>query len=201
MALRGRELRRARGRHRDDPRRQRRRQDDHSQDRLRRHGSAEGQRHARGPRRSRARSGPGDPARARAMCRRAARCSRSSRCARTCAWAPTPASDTDGGGPGSRDGQRVLPGPARAPSSGPGPLSGGEQQMLAIGRALMARPKADAAGRALARPVAQAGQGHLRHHPAHQPGARRDHAPGRAEREHRATDRGLRLRAWSSAAS
>ena len=50
--------------------------------------------------------------------------------------------DADGGGPGSRDGQRVLPGAAAARAEQrAGSLSGGEQQMLAIGRALMARPK------------------------------------------------------------
>ena len=38
-----------------------------------------------------------------------------------------------------------------APRSSAWSLSGGEQQMLAIGRALMARPKHDAAGRAIAR--------------------------------------------------
>ena len=76
-----------------------------------------------------------------------------------------------------------------------GSLSGGEQQMLAISRALMARPAADAARRAVARPVADAGEGDLRHHRAHQPRARRHHPAGRAERQHGAADRRLRLRA------
>ena len=76
-----------------------------------------------------------------------------------------------------------------------GSLSGGEQQMLAISRALMARPQAHAARRALARPVAQAGEGNLRDRRAHQPRARRHHPAGRAERQHGAADRRLRLRA------
>ena len=41
-----------------------------------------------------------------------------------------------------------------AASSSPARLSGGEQQMVAIGRALMARPAADLHGRALDGPVA-----------------------------------------------
>ena len=44
-------------------------------------------------------------------------------------------------GPRPRDGRRVLPGAARAAEQRAGSLSGGEQQMLAIRRALMARPK------------------------------------------------------------
>ena len=49
-----------------------------------------------------------------------------------------------------------------------GYLSGGEQQMLAIGRALVARADADAARRAVARPVAGAGREDLRDHRPHQ---------------------------------
>ena len=82
-----------------------------------------------------------------------------------------------------------------------GSLSGGEQQMLAISRALMARPRHDAAGRAVARPVAPAGQGDLRHHRAHQPGARRDGAPGRAERPHGADHRASTAMSWRWAVS
>ena len=44
-----------------------------------------------------------------------------------------------------------------------GTLSGGEQQMLAIGRALMLRPKPDAARRALVRPRAADRAGTVRH--------------------------------------
>ena len=43
-----------------------------------------------------------------------------------------------------------------------GTLSGGEQQMLAIGRGLMAEPQAADPGRAFARPVAAAGGGDVR---------------------------------------
>ena len=41
----------------------------------------------------------------------------------------------------ARPGLRPVPPPGRAPQPGGGTLSGGEQQMLAIGRALMAQPK------------------------------------------------------------
>ena len=60
-----------------------------------------------------------------------------------------------------------------------GTLSGGEQQMLAIGRGLMARPQAAAAGRALAGAGADPGQGDLR------------------DDRRRSTDRGPRS-CWSS---
>ena len=49
-----------------------------------------------------------------------------------------------------------------------GTLSGGEQQMLAIGRGLMAKPEAAAAGRALHGPGAHPGRGDLRDHPGDQ---------------------------------
>ena len=185
MAIRGVSLRGAAGRHRHHPGRQRRRQDHDPEDHLRRHRPAEGQR-----RRSRAARSSGlDPDQVvrlghRATCPRAARSSRSSRCARTCAWAPTRARDPDGV---ARDLETVygyFPVLRERAEQRAGSLSGGEQQMLAISRALMARPAADAARRALARPVAQAGQGDLRDHRAHQPRARRDHPAGRAERQH-----------------
>ena len=41
-----------------------------------------------------------------------------------------------------------------------GTLSGGEQQMMVIGRALMAKPRLAADGRAVARHCAKAGPGH-----------------------------------------
>ena len=46
-----------------------------------------------------------------------------------------------------------------------GTLSGGEQQMLAIARGLMATPQAAAARRALDGPLAAAGGADLHHHP------------------------------------
>ena len=63
-----------------------------------------------------------------------------------------------------------------------GYLSGGEQQMLAIGRALMARPEDDPDGRAVDGPVAAAGQGGVRDHQGDQPRPRRHHPAGGAER-------------------
>ena len=62
-----------------------------------------------------------------------------------------------------------------------GTLSGGQQQMLAIGRSLMAGPRAAAARRAVARPGADPRRPDLR---AHRPAAGRGHddAAGRAER-------------------
>ena len=83
----------------------------------------------------------------------------------------------------------------------PGQLSGGQQQMLAIARALLAQPVADPDGRAEPRPFAQAHQGNLRYRGAHQPRARRDHPAGRAECPHGAQDRGFRLSCWKSGAS
>jgi len=48
-----------------------------------------------------------------------------------------------------------------------GTMSGGEQQMLAIGRALMSKPASAAARRAVAGPGATHHQADLRHHPQH----------------------------------
>ena len=64
-----------------------------------------------------------------------------------------------------------------------GTLSGGEQQMLAIGRALMSRPALimmDEPSLGLAPPDCK---GRVRHHPGDQP-AGRDHPSGGAEREY-----------------
>ncbi len=80
-----------------------------------------------------------------------------------------------------------------------GQLSGGQQQMLAIARALLAQARADPDGRAEPRAFAQAHQGNLRYRGAHQSRARRDHPAGRAECPHGAQDRGFRLCAGSRA--
>ena len=66
-----------------------------------------------------------------------------------------------------------------------GTMSGGEQQMLAIGRALMADPQAAAARRALDGPGADAGRAHLRDDRGDQQAGHHDPAR-RAERELRA---------------
>ena len=62
-----------------------------------------------------------------------------------------------------------------------GTLSGGEQQMLAIGRALMAQPAGAAARRAVDGPGPDAGEPDLRHHQGDQR-AGHDGPAGRAER-------------------
>ena len=94
-----------------------------------------------------------------------------------------------------RDGLRLLPRAARARRPG---------RRLSLRRPAADagdRPRADgaaqahAARRAVARPLADPHQGNLRHHPPPQCGAGRDHAAGRAERQHGAQDRALRLRA------
>ena len=73
-------------------------------------------------------------------------------------------------------------------------MSGGEQQMLAIGRALMARPQPAAAGRAVARPRAGDRRQDLRDHPRDQRAGHDDPAR-RAERQLRARRLPARLRA------
>ena len=73
-----------------------------------------------------------------------------------------------------------------------GTLSGGEQQMLAMGRALMCKPKIAAAGRAVHGPIPSVGQGNLQDYPPGQP-QRRDRAAGGAERKDGLGDRQPRL--------
>ena len=82
--------------------------------------------------------------------------------------------------------------PSAAPQRG-GLLSGGEQQMLAMGRALMARPEAAAARRALAGPRAAHHRPDRRGHPRDQPAGHLGPAR-RAERDHGARRRRHRLR-------
>ena len=79
-------------------------------------------------------------------------------------------------------------------------LSGGEQQMLAIGRALMARPQATAARRALPRPFAGDGAGDREDHRRHQR-PRRARGACRTECGTCAQARALRLCAGGPAAS
>ena len=74
-----------------------------------------------------------------------------------------------------------------------GTLSGGEQQMLAVGRAHDAAPAPDAARRAVVRARAADRRGAVRH-PAHAQQEREgEHAAGRAERRARARSRRPRL--------
>ena len=74
-----------------------------------------------------------------------------------------------------------------------GTLSGGEQQMLAIARALMSRPRLLAARRAVARPRAADRQADLQRHRRSQQDAGPDCFSGRAERLPRAQARPSRL--------
>ena len=69
-----------------------------------------------------------------------------------------------------------------------GTLSGGEQQMLAIARALLLRPQAAAAGRAVVRPGAADRAGDLRDHAPHPRGRGRVDPAGGAERQPGAGD-------------
>ena len=78
-------------------------------------------------------------------------------------------------------------------------LSGGEQQMLAIGRGLMARPRADAARRAHARPGAGGGAADVRAGPATRGGGPHA-AAGRAGRAAHAR-RGGAAPTWSRTAA
>ena len=74
-------------------------------------------------------------------CRKAAACSARSPSRRTSRWAPTSARDKRGDRRRSRARVRALSAPQERRQQTAGTLSGGEQQMLAMGRALMSRPK------------------------------------------------------------
>lgn len=63
-----------------------------------------------------------------------------------------------------------------------GLLSGGEQQMLAVGRAMMLRPKLIASGRAVLWPRSAGHPGDFRHLPPTQPDGESQHAARGAER-------------------
>jgi len=65
-----------------------------------------------------------------------------------------------------------------------GYLSGGEQQMLAIGTRSHGSAEADPDGRAFHGALASAREGGVRHHPPPQPRARHHHPARRAERTH-----------------
>ena len=75
-----------------------------------------------------------------------------------------------------------------------GTLSGGEQQMLAIGRALMSEPRGAAARRAVDGPRAGPRRRHLRRRSAQLHARGHDDPAGRAERPDGAPDRRPRLR-------
>ena len=125
--------------------------------------------------------------------RRPARCSRTSACWRTWSSAPSPG-PASAGPPTWRRCSASSRACASASGQIAGTMSGGEQQMLAIGRGLMAEPRAADPGRAVAGPVAAAGGRTVHADPAtarRRPGG----AAGRAERRPVAGDRGPRLRA------
>ena len=109
--------------------------------------------------------------------------------------------DPDGVARGPRDGVRLLPGAEERADQRAGSLSGGEQQMLAISRALMARPQLmllDEPSLGLSPKLVKE---IFDDHRAHQPRARRHHPAGRAERQHGAADRATTATCWRSAAS
>ena len=74
-----------------------------------------------------------------------------------------------------------------------GTMSGGEQQMLVIGRALMAKPQPAAARRAVARHRAEARAGHRPLDRRHQSRREGERAAGRAELAHGAPHLAARL--------
>ena len=74
-----------------------------------------------------------------------------------------------------------------------GYLSGGEQQMLAIGRAIMAKPEMILLDEPLDGTLSLTGQRGLWNYPQHQQGAGDHHVTGRAERQYGPPQRQLRL--------
>src|SRR5581483_6052716 len=191
-----RELRGTGGRHRHHPGLQRRGQDHPAEDGLGRHGSAEGQRAVRRPRDPAHGPRQGDAA-WHQPCARGPRSLSVPLGAREFADGRLHTARYRRGGQGPRGGVRLLPG-AQGARRAARRLAFGRRAADAVDQpSADGAAQGDAARRALARPVAQAGAGHLRHHRAHQPRARRHHPAGRAERQHGAAGRRLRLRARS----